>query len=278
VLVVESEADPFVVGSRIAFARRVGTLVEDVASAAELVRGRTIRLRNFDLRERGPPPEPGQFLKGLEEDVDLAGAERELTLVRGKDEYLAVTAPGSMRQGWSRRRPRARAFFHPSAIFPKLSRALVNLTRCREGDTFLDPFAGTGSLAIEASVIGAEVVVLDRAGRMARGASANMHHFRQRWLGVVHADALRPPLTEVGAVATDVPYGRASSTGGMRRSEVLGRALDAIPGMMAVGARLVVMHTDQEPVQAPRSLDLEEEHSLYVHKLLTRTISVLRRR
>jgi tRNA (guanine10-N2)-dimethyltransferase len=278
VLIVESEVDPYVVGARIAFARRVGHLVEDVADAEKFLSGKTVRLRNFDLGEVGAPPDPKQFLRGLDLSVDLANPGRELTSVRGRDVYLAVTDPSSMRQGWSLRRPRARNFFHPSAIFPKLSRALVNLTRCREGSVFLDPFAGTGSLAIEASLVGAEVVVLDRAERMVRGASVNMKQFGQRWLGIVRADSYSPPLAGVDAIATDVPYGRVSSTGGKKRSEVLEGALKALPDLLSAGARLVIMHPNQEPVEESGRLELEEEHSLYVHKLLTRTISVLRRR
>ena len=56
-----------------------------------------------------------------------------------------------MRQDWVIRRPRARPFFHPAAIFPKLSRALVNLSRVGAGEVFLDPFCGTGSLLLEAT-------------------------------------------------------------------------------------------------------------------------------
>jgi tRNA (guanine10-N2)-dimethyltransferase len=199
-------------------------------------------------------------------------------VVEGKARYLALTSPARMRQGWSLRRPRSRPFFHPSAIFPKLSRALVNLSRCREGELFLDIFAGTGSLAIEAAEIGARVLAFDRDRTMTRGSLANMKAFGQEWLGTVRCDSFCPPVTEVDAIATDVPYGRASSTQGREAADVLSEALRAAHSLLKSGSRMVVMHPEDLRAEPASGWSLEEEHSLYVHKRLTRTITVLRRR
>jgi 16S rRNA G966 N2-methylase RsmD len=277
VLVADSEADPFAVGARIAFARRVGVAVGSPAEALGMLRGRRVRFRSFDLEPGRPPPLPGTYLEGSVAEVDLRRPELELTLVRGDRDYLAVTSPMTMAQGWSKRRPRSRAFFHPSAIFPKLSRALVNLSRCKPGGVFLDPFAGTGSLAIEASMVGAQVLSVDQSKKMAQGALTNMKHFGQDWLGVLRADSLHPPLTQVDAVATDVPYGKLSSTRGKEHPALLAEALTSLPSVMKTGSILVVMHPKSSAVAASPELSLVEEHHLYVHKLLTRTITILRR-
>ncbi len=278
VLICESESDPRLVGSRIAFARRVGTMVEGRAEASALLNGRRIRFRAFDLRGDDRPPDPSDYLAGIDASIDLKEPEAELTLVRADRDYLAVTHPVDMVQGWSTRRPRRRPFFHPAAIFPKLSRALVNMTRCREGDLFLDPFAGTGSLPIEAALVGAKTIALDRSKQMTRGALANMRHFRQEWLGAMRADSVSLPLTAVDAVATDIPYGRASSTRGRTSAEVLGGFLPALAEVLRPGRILVLMHQKEVKVDGATDFSLLEEHDLHVHKLLTRTISVLRKR
>ena len=278
VLIARSSADPFRVGSRIAFARRVGRVLEELDDLAGVLEGRRVRFRCFDLGDRGEAPDPERFLRGLRCSVDLQHPEYEVTLVRGERDHLAVTAPAGMNQGWSLRRPRRRPFFHPSAIFPKLSRALVNLSRCREGAVFLDPFAGTGSLPIEAELVGARVVALDVSGKMARGSFRNMRHFGQSWLGVVRADSTCPPLTGADAVATDIPYGRASSTRGRRGNEIIDSLLAMLPAILAPRSHAVIMHPQDEPVPATRGLRSVEEHHLHVHKLLTRTITVLERR
>lgn len=277
-MIVDSKADPFLVGSRIAFARRVGALMGGSSEGREVLRGRRVRFRSFDLVPGLRPPDPERYLEVLDATVDLDSPEYELTLVRGREDYLAVTSPATMKQGWASRRPRSRAFFHPSAIFPKLSRALVNLSRCREGDVFLDPFAGTGSIPVEASLVGARTLAADLSQQMVRGALSNMKHFGQDWLGVLRADATASPVTQVDAMATDIPYGRASSTGGRSPDEILELVVSALAQMLKPSSCAVLMHPQQVEVRPGSCLEVIEEHHLHVHKLLTRTITVLRRR
>jgi len=278
VLIADSEADPLVVGERIAFARRVGYLLGSPSDAMAPLEGHRVRFRSFDLIPRKSQPDPGEYLEGVGAVVDLSEPDYELTLIRGQRDYLTLTAPSRMIQGWSRRRPRSRPFFHPSAIFPKLSRALVNLTRCKQGDVFLEPFAGTGSIALEASLVGADVVAIDLADKMTHGASSNMRHCAQNWLGVVRADSAQLPVRGVRAVATDIPYGRASSTRGRPPELMLELLLPELAGAMVQGSFLVLMHPKGIALERAADFALEEEHDLHVHKLLTRTISVLKRR
>ncbi len=278
ILLVDSSADPFLVSSRIAFARRVGILLNEASEASDLVTGKKVRLRAYSLHDPSEDVDPGSLLRGIDADVDLTRPDYEFTLVHGKQRYLVLTRPLDMAQQWSLRRPRRRAFFHPSAIFPKLSRALVNLSGCTRGSLFLDPFAGTGSLPIEAAAVGALTVAADQVARMTAGALANMKHFRQEWLGVVRADAFAPPIREVDAIATDVPYGRVSSTQGRAQESVVEQAVAVLPSIVRRGGRVVLMHPRQAAVTATREVVVEEEHYLYVHKRLTRAITVLRRR
>ena len=279
VLLVRTDADPFAVSSRIAFARRVGLLVDDPKEVFDLVRGTKVRVREFNLRggsSSGKVP-PGEILRGVRAMVDLKRPDYEFTVIIGERTYVCLSKPLLMGQAWSVRRPRKRAFFHPSAIFPKLARALVNLSRCMPGDVFLDPLSGTGSLPIEAAAIGARVVASDEARKMVQGSLANMKHFRQDWLGVVRADAFSLPFRKADAVATDVPYGRVSSTRGRATGNIIRDALASLHSLLPTGSRVVMMHPKHHPVKGTKSLRLEEEHHLYIHKRLTRTITVLRR-
>ncbi|MDV3277209.1 MAG: hypothetical protein LYZ69_01925 [Nitrososphaerales archaeon] len=277
VLIAESKADPATVARRIAFARRVGVLIDDPSEVSQTVRGRRVRIRTFSLEKQKPGPEPYGLLDGLDVRVDLENPEFEFTVVQGARRYIALTAPRLMRQGWSHRRPRRRAYFHPSAIFPKLSRALVNLTRCREGKLLLDPFSGTGSIPIEAWDIGLNVVAFDQAAVMARGSLANMRLFEQSWAGVVRADAFRPPITRVDGIATDVPYGRAASTRGRKARDVIQLTMGLAVSVLGAGSLMVLMHPKLMPVEPLSGLTVEDEHYLYVHKRLTRAITILRR-
>jgi tRNA (guanine10-N2)-dimethyltransferase len=281
VLTASAMADPDLISRRVAFSRRVGALVPDGAFGAEqlrLLRSGTYRVSVFDLRGK---TDYGSVVSEVAEkvggSVSLENPDIEVTVVRGYKDYFALTRPSSMSQGWATRRPRKRAFFHPAAIFPKLSRALVNLSRVRSGEVLLDPFCGTGSLLLEAYEIGAVPVGSDIDARMVRGARRNMAGFHQDWLGLVRADAGATPLRKADAISTDVPYGRASSTSGSDTRHIIDALLASSSSMLRRGHRLVLMHPRSVQVEGAGGFELEEEHQLYIHRKLTRTISVLRR-
>ncbi|HEV2390196.1 MAG TPA: hypothetical protein VGS04_05675 [Nitrososphaerales archaeon] len=280
-LIAETSADPAVVEARVAFSRRVGLLVPEGRLEDEhvsLLRSGTYRVRVFG---EGDGTKEESIIDEIAEKVDgkvsLDAPDREVSAYvsgRGKT-YLAITMPRSMRQGWATRRPRSRAFFHPSAIFPKLSRALVNLSGVQPGEPFLDPFCGTGSLLIEASIVGAEPVGIDLARKMVRGARRNSIKYGQPWLGLVRADSRRLPIGQVGAVSTDIPYGRASSAGGVKSSEILRSLVEGAAAVLPRGRKLVVMHPKSLDVEAG-ALRVEQELEIYIHRTLTRTITVMR--
>jgi tRNA (guanine10-N2)-dimethyltransferase len=277
VLIADSRADPHRVARRIAYARRVGPLLDRAGEASGLVKGRPVRVKSFSLGEGGGEVEPGGVLEGIDATVDLKRPEYEFTVVSGNGTLLALTRPLAMAQGWSLRRPRKRPFFHPSAIFPKLARALVNLSRCREGGVLIDPFAGTGSIPMEAYESGLRPVALDMARKMVSGSSLNMRAFRQRWLGVVRGDAARMPFAGADCVVTDVPYGRASTTGGAKTADLMSALFGQSARVLSPGSFLVVMHPDTVEASSDY-FELAEVHRIYVHKKLTRAVSVLRRK
>jgi tRNA (guanine10-N2)-dimethyltransferase len=277
IIIVDSKTDPSLVARRVAFSRRVGVLLDDPSDAAPVLKGKKVRLTTFRTLPSKTTLDPAWLLRGIDSEVDLENPDYEITVVDGERRYFALCAPGLMNQGWHLRRPRRRAYFHPSAIFPKLSRALVNLTRCKEGEVLFDPFAGTGSILLEAAEVGAQPLAADQTNAMTRGALANMNKFAQTWLGVIRADAFFLPVTTVDAIATDAPYGRASSARGRKPATILQRALDTFPTVLRPGSRMVLMHPKAAPVNETSELAVEEEHHLYVHKRLTRAITVLRR-
>lgn len=114
------------------------------------------------------------------------------------------------------RRPKKKPFFHPSAMQAKLARCMVNLARTKTGEIVFDPFCGTGSMLIEAALVGCKVLGLDVQHRMAKGALRNLRYFGISPEGVIVGDSRNPPITTVDCVVTDPPYGRSATT--MRRT------------------------------------------------------------
>jgi len=60
---------------------------------------------------------------------------------------------------------------------PKICRTLLNLAGARPGDTVLDPFCGTGTLLMEAAMLGMNCIGIDIDGDQVQGARSNL-----KWL------------------------------------------------------------------------------------------------
>ncbi|MFX1482383.1 MAG: TRM11 family SAM-dependent methyltransferase [Promethearchaeota archaeon] len=60
---------------------------------------------------------------------------------------------------------------------PKICRTLLNLAGARPGDTVLDPFCGTGTLLMEAAILGMRCIGIDIDGDQVRGSRSNL-----KWL------------------------------------------------------------------------------------------------
>ena len=175
------------------------------------------------------------------------------------------------------RRPMKRPFFHPSAMQAKLARCMVNLAKPKTGALVLDPFCGTGTMLIEAVLVGCRGVGIDIQRRMARGTVRNLAYFKIEPGGVVVADAKALPLTKVDCVVTDPPYGISSTTVKRSTVQIVEEVLSSVHGLLDKGQRICLA--------APRKLNIAslgtalgykhlESHFVYVHRSLTREIVV----
>ncbi|MCI4347225.1 MAG: methyltransferase domain-containing protein, partial [Thermoplasmata archaeon] len=126
---------------------------------------------------------------------------------------------GSVRHAsFSERRTPRLPFQRPVTLAPRLARALVNLAHVGAHDRVVDPLVGTGSLLLEAALLGARTVGIDMSATMVRGALENFAHFGLTPETLRQADAaeaaLEFPPGSFDALVTDPPYGRASGTRG----------------------------------------------------------------
>lgn len=175
------------------------------------------------------------------------------------------------------RRARKKPFFHPSAMNAKLARCMVNLAHARVGDYVLDPFCGTGSTAIEATLIGARAVAVDVQRRMAEGAKRNLKHFGLAAEAVVVADARRLPFVGVDCVVTDPPYGRSATTLRSSTRAIVEGVLASVYPLLKVGQRICIASPKTLGIrQVGKRLGYRhvESHFAYVHRTLTREVAV----
>ncbi len=190
---------------------------------------------------------------------------------------VGAIKPETVHRAWSRRRPRVRPFFHPAVLYPKFARALVNLAKVKPGEILLDPFCGTGSILLEAGLVGVHAVGLDINRKMCKGSLLNLSAFGVDCMGILNSDALISSVNRCDAIVTDVPYGRASSTRGMSSDVILGGLAERAKAILPKGRHAVIVSPETlEPFEFD-GFQLIETHRIYVHRNLTRVVRVLRR-
>ncbi len=180
------------------------------------------------------------------------------------------------------RRPRKRPFFKPGPLDPRLSRVLVNLSRLKRKEMFLDPFCGTGGMAIEACLIGSSKIFCgDIDPVMAKGSLKNILYYRCQPQTLVYVgDALDVPFKGlVSSIATDPPYGRSTSTKGRKVEKIYRKFLEKAMIVLDRNGYLVFAGPSRirpEEIAQDVGLKIVEKHYMYVHSSLIRTIVVSR--
>lgn len=175
------------------------------------------------------------------------------------------------------RRPKKKPFFHPSAMPPKLARCMVNLVKPKPGDLVFDPFCGTGSILIEAALIGCRTLGVDIQRRMVKGSRKNFAYFGIEPEGLIVADAKNPPVKAVDAVVADPPYGRSATTFRRTTRQIIEDCLKAVHDLLDTRGHICMAAPKTIGIsQIGKTLGYQhvESHMVYVHRSLTREIAV----
>lgn len=167
-----------------------------------------------------------------------------------------------------------RPFFSPISIHPKFARALINLTGVKRGETILDPFCGTGGIAIEAAKMGMNVVVSDFDEDMVIGCQENMDFYglNLKDFDTVDVGEIKNRFDNINAVCTDPPYGRSTKTGGECIKDIYKRAENAISEVLTDNGRAGIIL----PYKIiPRYMTLDNIYIQRVHRSLYRCYHIM---
>jgi len=209
--------------------------------------------------------------------VDPVRYNKEFLGIIGEKFLFGIVVSRSHRLSLTKHAPKLRPAIHPSTIQPKLARSLVNLARARPGDTFIDPFCGVGGILIEAAAIGCRVVGSDISPEMVKKSLLNFRYLKLEPYGLLVADAKNLPYPRVFSLATDPPYGRASSTHGAEQSTLIRGFLREIKNIIMPGRFLCLASPSNINICRlgyEEGFTLVERHAIRVHKSLTREIAV----
>ncbi len=157
---------------------------------------------------------------------------------------------------------------YPHELDWKLTRAMINLTGVREGETICDPFCGTGTTLLEAESMGINAIGLDFDEKMYRISKENVrtNGYKSRVLKSDFQELSRLACKFDGIV-TDLPYGRSSKTS-ERPEEILKKFFAIMPKHK----RVAVMY--KKGFDGNLKLNGLKKYEIYRHKSLTRTILI----
>ena len=304
VLVAETKANPESLASRLAMCRGIclylctsgateNEMFETVGSSdiVDLVpHGKSFAVHIKRVRRSAPSIDTLALSRRLanlvaeevEFNVDLAHPDVELLgVLTGERCVFGITAARVDRSQFTRRRPTLRPAFHPSTLPPALARCIVNLARTSKRGTLLDPFCGVGGILLEAGLIGAQLVGVDIEREMIDGARRNLENSGISNFQLMVGDARKLPAVEVDAIATDPPYGRQATTGGVELEDLYRDALPSMAGVLKRRGYICVTspaELELDELAEGAGLRTIEKHEQRVHRSLTRRIYVFRRK
>jgi tRNA (guanine10-N2)-dimethyltransferase len=173
------------------------------------------------------------------------------------------------------RRPDRKPFFRPGALKPRFGRALVNLTGIRKG-ILLDPMCGTGTILIEAGLMGIDFCGAEAFPKIAYGCATNLRYYNLP-VNLLLGDVKKLPFVDSSfdAVVTDYPYLRSSKSFG-KLEELYEKSIFEIDRVLKPGKKAVlVSNIDLEDLFD--GFSLMAKLTQRVHRSLHRRVYLIRK-
>ena len=157
---------------------------------------------------------------------------------------------------------------HPHELDWKLARAMINLIGLKEGETLCDPFCGTGTILLEAEIMGIKAIGVDFDEKMCDITRQNLkvNGFDSK---VINGDFSKFTTMEdkFDAIVTDLPYGTASKS-----SENPQELIKKFVSMLPRRKKIAIMC--KKGFEKKLEMDPSRTFDIYRHKSLTRTILI----
>ena len=210
--------------------------------------------------------------------VDLLYPDIEIRILLSENCHICIKKAVIKRSDFEIRKVHHRPFFSPISLHPRLARTMVNLSRIKKGQTLLDPFCGTGGILIEAALIGTNVIGSDIQEKMVKGSGDNLNFFGIKDYNLFCADIndVVKKVEKVDAIATDLPYGRASVLHG-DIDEICLKSFNTFNSLLKKGGYAAVVIHDEKFIKIGKDfLSFKEMYKIRVHGSLNRFFCVFK--
>jgi len=227
-----------------------------------------IRVRRRE-KNIGPKNIERILAKGIEGSVDLKNPKNVIRVYIASNIHVGLEIFEVKSEEFEKRKAKNLPISYPITMHPRLARAMVNLARVKEGSKIIDPFCGTGSILIEAGLMGMQIYGSDIDLRMIDASEINLRKFGLKaYLKVSDVGGIEG---KYDAVVTDPPYGRSSSTKGESIYSLYERAFKKFS---EITEKVVIALPDKRAINiGEKYFHLREVYPIRVHKSLTRYFS-----
>lgn len=203
--------------------------------------------------------------------VDLHDPDHHYCLLLTEKNVHLLETLISIRQDFASRRSHRLIHNHPTSLNPRYSRAMINIS---EASTILDPFCGAGGILIEASKLAKTVNGGDFSTEMIARARSNLKLFEAK--ARLETKDARDWTDPVDAIVTDLPYGKNS----LLSEDLHTLYTTFLEHAKTITATLVLGYkkgSGLEQIAQDAGWTMLKTFEIYVHKSMTRTISLFER-
>ncbi len=211
-------------------------------------------------------------------EIDLDTPEHEIFVLISDRCYIGKVIHEIDKNDFQKREVKHRPFFSPVSLEPRYARCLINLGRPGKKSHLHDPFCGTGGILLEAGELDLKSTGGDIDEDMVEGCIENLNSFG------MHAEIRVGDVSDtipdnIDLVATDPPYGRASSTSGESKRDIYKRLFKTCRDRLNKNGYLSVILPQEEDYKIGEEyLTLVEVHETRVHASLNRFYCVFKPR
>jgi len=172
------------------------------------------------------------------------------------------------------RKAHLRPVLHPTAMHPKMARALINILNPGRKEHVIDPFCGACGILTEAGLLGLRFEGYDIDKKILDDARKNMEYYdiRQEHYSLSVKDSTN--IKGLKNIVTDLPYGK-SSKKSHELVELYSRFLKNLSGRAVIVMPSFMPYKALLDTHLPKSLTITHIIDHYVHKSLTRKIIVI---
>ncbi|MEF8873480.1 MAG: methyltransferase [Candidatus Thermoplasmatota archaeon] len=290
VFAVEVESLPEELFSRLGLTHRVHRLIavtsedgydfsgllEDHEFPEGSIAVRTEKVKGGETDTKKIREELGDLISGTN-SIDLESPDHEIFALVSTDLFLGKKIYEVDRKKLRGRQVKNRPFSSPISLKPWFTIALINLARPSRSSRLHDPFCGTGGLLIEGGKMGLEVSGGDKDPEMIKGCEKNLNEFDVK-CELKEGDVSQTIPEDIEIVATDPPYGRASSTSKEDLKSIYQRLFEASAERLKEGGRLAAIFPEEEYISmGEEHLELLERYRTKVHGSLDRNFTVFKK-